>query len=199
MIGYSLLVVTFAAIHSADAIERGGVQTVVFQYLLVARQRLGVVASHTIGVCKGSVEAYIARIAAQTLFQQFDSHLLTVAHTVQRTQIVVGIRQSAVQLYRLLEMPHRLCVVAFAILYVSHHILPTGKLRVAPQGAVCPRNGVDMLVALRLHVCHHRLRQCRSSVHLDGSLRTMARAVEVVQLQQTVGLMRQRLRGVVLI
>ena len=188
MRGDGPFVVSLRAVEGSYAVDGGGVQAVVFQYLVVAFHGLGGVAALSVGLGKDGVEADVAGIAAQSLFHQFDGRHGAVFETVEGAEVVVGVGQCAVLPDGGLEVSHGLGIIPLAVLDIAHHVLPPGGVRVGLEGSVGPGNGHQVLVAVRLHVGHHRHGQGRGGVLLDGALGTMRGAVNHVAVHQAEGL-----------
>ena len=143
------------AVEGSDAVDGGGVEAVVFQYLVIAFQGFGLVAAHAVGVGEGGVETNVAGVASESLFEQLYGHVLAVADAVEGAEVVIGVGHRAVELYGFFEMAHGFGMVAFSVLDVAHDIFALCGLGVGFEGAVGPGDGVNMVVALGLDVGHH--------------------------------------------
>ena len=96
-------------------------------------------------------------------------------------------------------MAHGFGMVAFAVLYVAHHVFALCELGVGFECAVGPGDGIDMVVALGFDVGHHGHGQRRGGVGLDGMCGAVGGTVDHVHLYQAVGLVGQGIGGVALL
>ena len=96
-------------------------------------------------------------------------------------------------------MAHGFGMVAFAVLYVAHHVFALSEFGVGFECAVGPGDGVDMVVALGFDVGHHGHGQGRGGVGLDGMCGAVGGTVDHVHLYQAVGLVGQGIGGVALL